>query len=35
MNPTPEGFRTVKAVLLGKKKAQGSWPLKNFNPFNL
>lgn len=35
MNPTPEGFRTLKAVLFGKKKAQGSWPLSNYNPFNL
>ena len=35
MNLTPEGLRASKAVLLGKKKAQGSWPLSNFDPFHL
>lgn len=35
MNLTPEGLRTSKAVLLGEKKAEGSWPLSNYDPFNL
>jgi beta-N-acetylhexosaminidase len=35
MNLTPEGLRASKAVLLGKKKAQGSWPLSNYDPFHL
>ncbi|HTY37881.1 MAG TPA: hypothetical protein VMH23_12260, partial [Bacteroidota bacterium] len=35
MNLTPEGLRVSKAVLFGKKKAQGSWPLSNYDPFGL
>ena len=35
MNLTPEGLRASKAVLFGKKKAQGSWPLSNYDPFHL
>jgi beta-N-acetylhexosaminidase len=35
MNLTPEGLRASKSVLLGEKKAEGSWPLSNFDPFNL
>ncbi len=35
MNLTPEGLRASKAVLLGRKKAQGSWPLSNYDPFHL
>lgn len=35
LNLTPEGLRTTKAVLLGRIEPQGSWPLSNYNPFNL
>ena len=35
MNITPEGLRTTKAVLFGKMKPQGSWPLSNYDPFKL
>jgi beta-N-acetylhexosaminidase len=35
MNLTPDGMRTTKAVLLGKIKAGGSWPLSNYDPFKL
>jgi beta-N-acetylhexosaminidase len=35
MNLTPEGLRTAKAVLLGKLKPQGKWPLTNYDPFKL
>ena len=35
MNLTPEGLRTAKAVLFGRLKPQGSWPLSNYDPFQL
>jgi beta-N-acetylhexosaminidase len=35
MNLTPEGLRTTRAVLFGKMKPQGSWPLSNYDPFKL
>jgi beta-N-acetylhexosaminidase len=35
MNLTPEGLRTSKDILLGRKKGQGSWPLSNYDPFQL
>lgn len=35
MNLTPEGLRTAKAVLLGQMQAEGSWPLSNYDPFQL
>jgi beta-N-acetylhexosaminidase len=35
MNLTPDGLRTAKAVLLGKLKPKGSWPLSNYDPFKL
>jgi beta-N-acetylhexosaminidase len=35
MNLTPEGLRASKAVLFGRKKAQGTWPLSNYDPFHL
>jgi beta-N-acetylhexosaminidase len=35
LNLTPEGLRTTKAVLSGKIQPQGSWPLSNYDPFNL
>jgi len=35
MNLTPEGLRTAKAVLHGKLKPQGKWPLSNYDPFKL
>lgn len=35
LNLTPEGMRTAKAVLLGKLKPQGVWPLANYDPFAL
>jgi len=33
MNLTPEGLRTTKSVLCGEIKAEGVWPLSNYNPF--
>jgi hypothetical protein len=35
MNLTPQGLRTTKAVLLGEVKPAGTWPLSNYDPFNL
>ena len=35
LNLTPEGLRTTKALLFGKLKPQGSWPLSNYDPFHL
>lgn len=35
MNLTPEGYRTLKAVLFGKLEPQAQWPLKNYDPFHL
>ncbi len=35
MNLTPEGYRTIRDVLLGGVKPEGSWPLSNYNPLDL
>jgi beta-N-acetylhexosaminidase len=35
LNLTPDGLRTAKAVLFGKLKPKGSWPLSNYDPFKL
>jgi beta-N-acetylhexosaminidase len=35
LNLTPEGMRTAKAVLFGKLKPKGVWPLTNYDPFAL
>lgn len=32
MNLTPEGYRTIRDVLFGRLKPEGSWPLSNYNP---
>jgi len=35
LNLTPEGLRTAREVLFGQLKPQGSWPLSNYDPFQL
>lgn len=35
MNLTPEGYRTIRDVLLGRIKPEGSWPLPNYNPLKI
>ena len=35
MNLTPEGLKAAKEVLMGRIVPEGSWPLKNYNPFEL
>ncbi len=35
MNLTPEGYRITRDVLLNRVQPEGSWPLANYNPFNL
>lgn len=35
MNLTPTGLATMRDIILGREVAEGSWPLANYNPFDL